>query len=310
MMVNGGSMEAVQKRNPLWTRAKMLHALREFFIGRDYLEVETPNLIPELIPEHHIDAVNCGGWFLHTSPELYMKRLLAAGYPRIFQICKCFRKGERGLNHVPEFTMLEWYHREVDYHYLMKECQELIISVADALGNGELIHYQGNLIRLKGSWEYISVQEAFDLYAPMQLDEAMRKDCFDEAMVCYIEPRLGLGRPTFIYDYPVSAAVLAKAKTDNATVAERFELYIGGKEIANACSELTGRDDHYKRFEKVIEYRRLSGKPDYPIPERFLQEIDAMPEAAGIALGVDRLAMIFCDSSKIDDVVTFIPEKL
>lgn len=310
MMANGESMEVAQKRDPLWTRARMIHALREFFIGRDYLEVETPNLIPELIPEHHIDAVTCGDWFLHTSPEIYMKRLLAAGYPRIFQICKCFRKGERGSNHLPEFTMLEWYRKDIDYKLLMKECQELIISVADALGNGELIHYQGNPIRLKGPWECISVQEAFDLHAPMQMDEAIRKDCFDEAMVCYIEPRLGMGRPTFIYDYPVSAAVLAKAKTDNTAVAERFELYMGGKEIANACSEVTGRDEHYKRFEKVIEYRHLSGKPDYPIPERFLQEIDAMPEAAGIALGVDRLAMIFCDSSKIDDVVTFIPDPL
>ncbi|MEN6319116.1 MAG: EF-P lysine aminoacylase EpmA [Syntrophaceae bacterium] len=310
MMANGESMGAAQKRSSLWTRAKMIHAIREFFIGRDYLEVETPNLIPELIPEHHIDAISCSDWFLHTSPELYMKRLLVAGYPRIFQICRCFRKGERGSNHLPEFTMLEWYCKDMDYKLLMKECEELIISVASTLGNGDLIHYQGNPIRLKESWEYISVQEAFASYAPMQMDEAMREDCFDEAMVCYIEPRLGLERPTFIYDYPVSGAVLAKAKTNNSTVAERFELYMGGKEIANACSELTGRDEHCIRFEKVMEYRRSAGKPEYPMPDRFLQEIDDMPEAAGIALGVDRLAMIFCDSTKIDNVVTFIPEKL
>jgi len=310
MITKGKSVEVVKKRNALLARSKMIHAIREFFIGRDYLEVETPNLIPEQIPELHIDAISCGDWFLHTSPELYMKQLLAAGYPRIFQICKCFREGERGSNHLPEFTMLEWYCRDMDYRLLMKECEDLIIFVAHELGHGDFVQYQGNTLRLRGSWEYLSVEEAFSLYAQMKMIEAMEDDCFDEAMVSYIEPRLGLERPSFIYDYPVSGAVLAKAKTNNSTVAERFELYMGGKEIANACSELTGKIEHCVRFEKVMEYRRSIGKSVSPMPDRFLREIDAMPKAAGIALGVDRLAMIFCDSSKIDDVVTFISEKL
>jgi lysyl-tRNA synthetase class 2 len=310
MMTDGKGMGAVKKRNTLWTRSRMIHAIRDFLIRRDYLEVETPNMSPQLIPELHIDAIACGDWFLHTSPELYMKRLLAAGYPKIFQMCKCYRKGERGANHLPEFTMLEWYCRDMDYRLLMKECEELIIAVARDLGHGDVIYYQGKALRLQRPWECISVGEAFDSYAPMPIDEAIENDYFDEMMVCHIEPHLGLEQPTFIYDYPISCAALAKTKTGNPSIAERFELYMGGKEIANACSELTDEKEHHIRFEKARKYRCSTGKPVYPIPELFLQEIDTMPEAAGIALGVDRLAMIFSDSPIIDNVVTFSPEHL
>lgn len=299
-----------KKKDTLWKRARMIHAIRDFFISRDYLEVETPNLIPVLIPESHIDAISCGDCFLHTSPELYMKRLLAAGYPRIFQICKCFREGERGLCHLPEFTMLEWYRQAIDYLLLMKECEELIISVARDLGYGDVIHYQGQTLRLQRPWESISVREAFALYGPMPMDKALKEDCFDEVMVSYIEPHLGFEQPTFIYDYPVSKATLAKAKEEEPDLAERFELYIGGKEIANACSELTDQNEHYIRFEKVQKYRRSMNKSVYPISERFLQDVVTMSAAAGIALGVDRLAMIFTDSPIIDSVVTFTPEFL
>jgi lysyl-tRNA synthetase class 2 len=299
-----------KKRENLWKRARMIRAIRDFFTSRDYLEVETPHLTPALIPETYIDAISCGASFLHTSPELYMKRLLAAGYPRIFQICKCFRDGERGSCHLPEFTMLEWYCRGMDYHQLMEECEELIVSVAADLGCGNVINYQGRVIGLQRPWESISVREAFACYAPMSMDKAVKENCFDEIMVSSIEPRLGLTQPTFIYDYPVSGLALAKQKKDNFALAERFELYIGGKEIANACSELTDPKEHHRRFLNVNKYRHSIGKSIYPIPERFLQDIAAMPQAAGIALGVDRLAMIFCDSSAIDDVVSFVPEFL
>ena len=299
-----------KKRETLWKRARMIRAIRDFFTNRDYLEVETPHLIPALIPETHIDAVSCGDWFLHTSPELHMKRLLAAGYPRIFQICKCFRDGERGSCHLPEFTMLEWYCRDMDYRQLMKECEELIVSVAGDLGYGGVINYQGRAIGLQRPWESISVREAFACYAPMSMDKAVTENCFDEIMVSSIEPRLGLTQPTFIYDYPVSGSALAKQKKEDFALAERFELYMGGKEIANACSELTDPKEHHRRFENLNKYRHSIGKSIYPVSERFLQDIAAMPQAAGIALGVDRLAMIFCDSSAIDDVVSFVPELL
>lgn len=297
-------------RDVLWTRARMIHAIRDFLINRDYLEVETPCVIPAPIPEPHIDAVSCGDQFLHTSPELYMKRLLVAGYPRIFQICKCFRAGERGSYHLPEFTMLEWYCQGIDYRLLMKECENLIVAVAHNLGCEKGIRYGNKTVNLGKPWDTISVREAFARFAPMHMDDAVKEDCFDEIMVSHIEPQLGLEKPIFIYDYPVSEATLAKAKKADPTVVERFELYIGGIEIANACSELTDMREHHLRIGKVHEYRYSMNKQVYPISERFLRDMAVMPEAAGIALGIDRLAMIFCDSSVIDGVVTFTPESL
>jgi lysyl-tRNA synthetase class 2 len=140
------------------------------------------------------------------------------------------------------------------------------------------------------------------------MEEAVKENSFDEIMVCFIESHLGQEQPTFIYDYPILGSALAKAKKEEPAVAERFELYIGGKEIANACSELIDMDEHHMRFKKVQEYRRSIGKSVYSIPECFLQDNIAIPESAGIALGVDRLAMIFCDSPIIDNVVAFTPE--
>lgn len=293
----------------LHIRARMICAIRDFFISKDYLEVETPSMITAPIPEPHIDAIPCGDLFLHTSPELYMKRLLAAGYPKIFQICKCFRAGERGAFHLPEFTMLEWYCQGMDYRLLMKECENLIITIVHNLGYGNEIHYQNKTLNLKKPWETISVRDAFTCFAPIQMDEAVKEDLFDEIMVSHIEPHLGIEQPTFIYDYPVSGATLAKAKEEEPDIAERFELYMGGIEIANACSELTDMKEHHTRIEKVQQYRYSMNKPMYPVSDYFLHDIAHMPEAAGIALGVDRLAMIFNNTSVIDDVVAFTPER-
>jgi lysyl-tRNA synthetase class 2 len=299
-----------KRREALWVRARMVQAIRRFFIERDYLEVETPCRIPTLIPESHIDAVASGDWFLHSSPEQCMKRLLAAGFEKIFQICKCFREGERGSQHLPEFTILEWYHREMNYMSLMRECRELVISISSAVGCGSDIVYQGNKISLNGAWENLSVREAFNRYAPMSLSEAMRGGCFDEVMACDIEPNLGRERPTFLYDYPVCPGALARSRKDDPGVAERFEFYMAGIELANAFSELVDADEHKRRFEKVRDYRSSMGKSVYPESERFLIALDTMPEAAGIAFGVDRMAMIFTDSATIDNVVTFTPELL
>ena len=302
---------ALSKRSDaLWIRARMVQAMRRFFIERNYLEVETPFRVPALIPEEHIDAVPCGDWFLHPSPELCMKRLLAAGFGRIFQICKCFREGEKGVLHLPEFSILEWYRRDTDYTSLMQECRELITFTACALDCGSSIVYQEKVVNLKEPWERLSVREAFDRYASMSPEDALRYDRFDEIMVRYIEPHLGNERPTFLYDYPVSLGALARAKKEDPTVAERFELYIAGIELANAFSELTDIDEQRLRFKKTQEYRSSMGRPVYPVSERFLRALDTMPESAGIALGVDRLAMIFTNSTSIDEVVAFTPELL
>ena len=173
------SRPLARNRESLWIRAQMTQAVRQFFIDRGYLEVETPIRIPAPAPEFHIDAVSSGDWFLQTSPELCMKRLLAAGYPKIFQICKCFRQNERGDAHLPEFTLLEWYRAGIDYRHLMEECEELIRFVAVRLGQGDSISRGQHVVRLASPWERITLQDAFARYAPCSLNEAIREDSFE-----------------------------------------------------------------------------------------------------------------------------------
>ena len=298
------------RKNALLMRSRMIQEIRHFFLDQSYLEVETPLLIPAPAPEAHIDSVEAGFLYLQTSPELCMKRLLSAGYSKIFQFCKCFRNGERGNRHMPEFTILEWYQTGIGYESLMEECEALILWASRQLGFGESITYQGIEIDLRSPWERIPVAKAFDRYSSLTMDKALEKQCFDEILVKDIEPQLGLTNPTFLYDYPASQAALARLKPSDHRFAERFEIYIVGLELANAFSELTDATEQRTRFESDQQLRRDLGKKVYPMPERFLQSLKHMPESAGIALGVDRLAMIFNDRVKIDDVVCFAPEEL
>jgi elongation factor P--(R)-beta-lysine ligase len=298
------------KADALKLRAAMIRAIRRFFLDQDFLEIETPLRIPAPAPESHVDAVASGDWFLQTSPELCMKRLLAAGYPRIFQICRCFRAGERGARHLPEFTMLEWYRAQTDYRTLMDDCEGLINHVAAEVGLGGAVARQGRRIDLTPPWERITVREAFGRYASLGVGEALARDCFDEVMVCEIEPHLGTERPVFLYEYPAALGALARVKADNPEVAERFELYIAGLEIANAFSELTDAAEQRRRFDEANRARRRNNRPAYPMPERFLAALSRMPPSAGIALGMDRLAMILADRAEIDAVVAFPPELL
>jgi lysyl-tRNA synthetase class 2 len=298
------------KKPHLWLRAKIIQAVRLFFIEKGYLEVETPCLIPAPAPELYIDAVSAGSAFLHTSPELCMKRLLAAGYPKIFQICRCFREAERGEAHLPEFAMLEWYHAGVDYMGLMDECEEMIIDVSYTAGFGHEIRYEAREIDFRKPWLRIPLRDAFHQYASLSLEDALSSGRFDEVMVSEIEPNLGFPKPAFLYDYPASLAALARIKKDDPHVAERFELYMAGLELANAFSELTDPQEQEARFQRDQEKRRSLGKTTYPLPEKFLRALPHMPESAGIALGVDRLAMLFCNQKSIDNVVSFTPEEL
>jgi elongation factor P--(R)-beta-lysine ligase len=304
------SWRLASKGPALRLRARVIRAIRRFFTEREYLEVETPCLIPAPAPEPHIDAIPAGELFLQTSPELCMKRLLAAGYPRLFQICRCFRMGERGSRHLPEFTMLEWYGSGMDYRNLMSDCESLLRFISIDLGLGEKIRYQGVEISLGLPWERISVREAFERYSSLGSLEAVRAGRFDEIMVTDIEPRLGLGTPTFLYDYPTELAALSRVKEDDPSVAERFELYVARLEIANGFSELTDAGEQRERFLRDREERRRSGKIVYPLPEKFLDSLPEMPNAAGIALGVDRLVMLLADRTDIRDVVSFTPEEL
>ena len=299
-----------RRKNALRQRAQILQEIREFFTDLGYLEVETPHRIPAPAPESYVDAVVSGQWFLHTSPELCMKRMLAAGYDKIFQICRCWREGERGSQHLPEFTLLEWYRSECDYLGLMEECEELIRTVASAIGLGKKVVYRGQEIDLADSWERISVREAFRRYSPVSLSKALDLGLFDEIMVQDIEPKLGAEKPAFIYDYPAERRAMARLKQDDRTLAERFELYIGGLEIANAFSELIDAEEQQRHFLQENAKRQTLGKPAYPVPEKFLEELGNMPPAAGIALGVDRLVMVFLNAAAIDEVVAFTPEEL
>ena len=298
------------KRDALRIRAAMIRAVRTFFVERGYLEVETPIRIPGPAPEAHIEAISSDGWYLHTTPELCMKRLLAAGYPRIFQIARCFRAEERGSRHMTEFTLLEWYESGIDYIRMMEVSEELITSVARALGHEEDITYRGRQISLHRPWERIRVSDAFERYSPISMEEALERDRFDEIMVGEIEPNIDAGKPAFLYDYPVALGALARVSRADPRVAERFELYMGGLELANAFSELTDATEQRMRFEKEIKSRQASGKVAYPMPEKFLGVLPAMPESSGIAVGIDRLAMIFADKESIDDLVAFTAEDL
>jgi lysyl-tRNA synthetase class 2 len=239
-----------------------------------------------------------------------MKRLLAAGYERIFQICRCFREGERGSSHLPEFTLLEWYRAGTDYRGLMDECEELLLKVSMTLGFGKAIQYQGKTIDLTRPWPRLKVKEALTEYACKALEDVLADGSFDETMVTRVEPCLGFPKPTFLCDYPSSLAALARSKEKEPESAERFELYIAGFELANAFSELTDVQEQERRFELEREGRQRLGKKCYPMPDRFLEALPFMPESAGIALGLDRLVMLFCDQIEIDRVVSFTPEEL
>ena len=293
-----------RKSDTLQARARLIQSIRLFFINHGFLEVETPLRIPSPAPEENIEALPSGNWFLQTSPELCMKRLLAAGFSRIFQISKCFRAAERGAKHLPEFTMLEWYVAQFDYHQLMDQCETMLLAVCKNIAR------QNKRINLAPPWERITVTDAFSKYSPVSLEEALARDIFDEILVEHIEPQLGADRPTFIYDYPAKLAALARLNQNNTAVSERFELYIGGLEIANGFSELTDALEQRLRFEEALQLRATKNWALYSMPEKFLQSLANLPPCAGIALGIDRLLMIFSNKEKIDDVVAFTPESL
>ncbi len=295
-----------RKMSRLTTRARVLAMIRAFFTAQGYLEVETPHRIPANAPEPHIDPVASGDWVLHTSPELAMKRMLAAGYERVFQICRVWRDGEHGQYHLPEFTLLEWYRTGSDYRTLMTECTALLQSLVP---EGRLKR-SGREIDLASPWQKLTVSEAFARYASTPLDEALATGCFEEILCDEVEPYLGRERPTFLHEYPAPLAALARPKPGNPAIAERFELYVDGMELANAFSELTDTDEQRRRFERDEQQRRDAGKPPYPLPARFLAELSRMPDAAGIALGVDRLIMLLTEADHIDEVVAYSADQL
>ena len=298
--------QLARKHEALIQRARIVQQIRAFFINQSFLEVETPQRIPVNAPELYIDAVTADGWCLQTSPELCMKRLLAAGYPTIFQISHCWRDGERSKIHLPEYTMLEWYRSNCDYRQLMDDCEALLCQLCPS----HQVVWQDKHIDLSPPWLRMTIAEAFSQFASITLKTALETNEFDTTIALEIEPRMPQDKPVFLTDYPAEHAALARRKISVPDIAERFELYVGGIELANAFSELTDPQEQRQRFVAEERQRRQMGKPPYPLPEPFLDDLKALPPAAGIALGIDRLIMLLCDKREIDDVVTFTPEQL
>ncbi|WP_457576579.1 EF-P lysine aminoacylase EpmA [Desulfomarina sp.] len=295
-------------RTGLHQRNILFRLLRTFFYDRGFLEVDTPVRQPVVIPENTITPVETEGWYLQTSPELCMKRLLAAGSGNIFQICPCFRKEESGRLHLEEFTMLEWYRMDADYHDLMDDCRELLIFLVThfPVSSGVQVAVTKE-IDFTRDWLRLTVEEAFDQFSPVSLSEALSTGCFDEVLVESVEPMLGVGTPAFLYDYPYELGTLAKSSESNPEIVERFELYIEGIEFANGFSELADVTEQRKRFEHEMQLIRKAGGRAIKMPERFLADLQNLGKAAGIALGVDRLYMLLSGKKHISEAVSFHP---
>ena len=320
--------DRLERRLPhLQTRARLQAAMRQWFAGEGFLEVETPILQAAPGAEVHLtgfatewelpDGESRERW-LHSSPEFAMKKLLAGGLPRIFQFARVFRNAEGSALHHPEFTMLEWYRAGVGYEAIMADCAALLA----ALGVDQL-RWDGHVCDPRAEPERLTVADAFvrhagvDLFATMGNAEALSgasgvamhagdtwEDVFFRIMFEKIERRLGMGRPTILCEYPISMAALARAKPGDPRVAERFELYVCGVELANAFGELTDPRIQRERLEADMDLKdRLYGVR-WPVDEDFLAALDhGLPDCSGIALGFDRLVMLASGAGRIEDVL-------
>ena len=291
-----------RKRPALELRARVVAALRGFFADHGFLEVETRVRLRAPALETHIDAEPAGTMYLRTSPELHMKRLLAAGYERLFQIGPCFRRGERGAHHHPEYTMLEWYRAEADDRDILADARGLMVAAAAAAGPS---------VRRPPSWPHHdwqvwTISEAYRRWAGWDPVEAWDADRFDRDMVEKIEPSLPRDAVVVLRDYPAPAAALARLRPPDRRVAERWELYVGGLELANAYTELTDAAEQRARFERCARERAAFRKPVYPLDEEFLRALDdGLPPCAGAALGVDRLILSLAGADSIEAVTAF-----
>lgn len=270
-------------------RAEVVRKIRAFFDARGFVEVETPVRIAAPAPEPHIDCPPSGRAFLRASPELQMKKLLAAGMEKIYQLGPCFREGECGSRHQPEFTMIEWYRAHADYRAILADMEALVAGIVPGL---------------HAPFARLTVREAYRTFAGWDPIAAWDADRFDVDMATKIEPALPKA-PVFLMDYPAPAASLARLKPDDPAVAERWEFYVGGLELANCFSELVDGPAQRARFEAAKAERRRLGEEDYPLDDEFLDVIGTMPPSGGVALGVDRLVMLAAGAGSIADVRAF-----
>lgn len=325
-----GGADLNLRHERLRRRAEMLSRLRSFFAERGFLEVETPTVDAEIIPELHIEpfgvgevspAAQAGRWpaaearFLQASPELHMKRLLCEGLPAIYQVTRSFRCGERGAIHNPEFTMVEWYRAGDDMAAGMNLLDELCRTVAGSVAARRTTYAEAFRIHVGIDAHRATCDElaAAAKRLGIAIPEGIRADDRDEwlnlLLAAVVEPRLGVEGPEILYDYPASQSALAVTATrdDGTTVGKRFELYWRGVELANGYHELTDAAALRTRLEEVNRQRVADGRPTLPLPERLLAAMTepGLPACSGCALGFDRLAMLACGATTIDEVMAF-----
>ena len=284
-------------------RARLLRSLRATLDAAGFAEVETPVRIAAPANEPFIRPPASGDRFLRASPELQMKRLLAAGLPRIYQIGPCFREGERGARHAPEFAMLEWYRAPGTYLDILADLESLVRTAARDLTGSGRISFAGAEIDVEREWERIPVREAYRRWAGWDPVDSWDAARFDDDMALKIEPSLPRDRMCVLLDYPAPAASLARLSPSDPRVAERWEAYGGGMELANAFGELLDAAEQRRRFEAARAEKIANGETPMPVDEEFLAALPAIPgPAGGAALGVDRLCMLLCDAPEIGSV--------
>lgn len=296
-----------KKRSALFLRAKIYRSIHEWFASNDFLLVETPIRLPCPALEDYIDAEESGTQWLRTSPELHMKRLLAAEYENIYQLGPCFRKDERGRRHLPEFAMLEWYRLKADWRDILQDTKDLLrFALQKSLGTAKCL-FQENEVDFSAEWDEITVEEAFLRYGEgITLQESLQKDCFEEILVSKIEPFLGFERPLVLSEYPLECSGLSRSLPDDPGKVERFEIYVCGIELGNACSELIDVNEQLERFKKSAALRASENRAVYPLDLDFMAALQkGMQDCAGIAIGIDRLMMIAANAKTIDEVVAF-----
>jgi elongation factor P--(R)-beta-lysine ligase len=326
------------RRPVLLARGRITAALRAWFAANDFVEVETGALAVSPGNETHLHAfataliATDGGaspLHLRTSPEFACKKLLAAGERRIVEFARAFRNRERGALHAPEFTLVEWYRAGEPYTVLMADCAAVLRAAAQAAGTWHF-SFRGRSADASAVPELVSVAEAFGGYAGIDLlatlsadgegdrdglasaaaavgiriaDDDDWGDIFSRVLVEKIEPKLGIGRATILYEYPARQAALARPLVKNPRVAERFELYVCGVELANGFAELNDAAEQRRRLEREMAEKERRYGERYPLDEDFLAALSQMPDASGIALGLDRLVMLATGASRIDQVL-------
>ena len=309
----------------LKTKSRLLAKLRAFFAEKDILEVQTPilsqagNTEPTIesfvTQERENSAHKVQPSFLNTSPEFAMKRLLAAGYGSMYQVTPAFRQDEQGKRHNPEFTLLEWYRIDFDHHALMGEVNSLIRFLAKDvlnLGRSEFFSYQQAMVKFANVDPFAATIEELKLATTkagidfVGMDDVSRDTWFDLLMSQVVEKNLPMNCPVFIYDYPASQAALAKIRKDSPDVAERFELYINGMELANGFHELSDAEEQAQRFKEQQKQRRDFKQQGIPADYHLIEALKhGFPECAGVAIGLDRLLMVLTGAEHINEVLTF-----